>query len=111
MNIGRMHEIVTIQIPSSSAGTDGEFGAPTWAKLATVHAEITPLSGRERVQAQALQASVTYRVRMRDREDVTARARIVCLGPDFAHSTMQVQAVVRDHRHGVMELDCSEVLA
>ena len=111
MNVGRLRERVTIQVPSSSADSAGEYGAPTWRKLATVHADITPISARERLQAAALQQTLTYRVRLRDRDDVTATARIVCLGPDYTASTMQVHTVVRDHRHGAMELDCSEVLA
>jgi SPP1 family predicted phage head-tail adaptor len=102
--------LLTVWTPSSSAGADGEYGAPTWKKLATVHAEIAPLSIRERLQAQAMQSPVAYRVRLRDRADVTAKAKLVCAGPDFAHSTMQIHSVVRDHRNGSLELDCSEVL-
>lgn len=111
MNLGMMRETVEIRVASTSAAADGEYGLPTWRTLATVHAEIEPLSGRERLQAQALQSSLAYRVRLRDRSDVTAKATIVCLGPDYAHSTMQIHSVVRNHRLGSMELDCSEVLA
>ena len=110
MNVGRMREVVEIRVPSTSAASDGEYGTPTWKKLATVYAEITPLSMRERIQAQAVQSAVAYRVRLRDRDDVTAKAKLVCAGPDFAHSTMQVHAVVRRHYDGSMDLDCSEVL-
>jgi SPP1 family predicted phage head-tail adaptor len=111
MNIGRMRELVTLQIPSSSASTDGDYGTPTWKKLATVHADISPLPIRERLQAAAMQSPIAYRVRLRDRADVTAKARIICAGPDYAHSTMQIHSVVRNHRDGSLELDCSEVLA
>lgn len=111
MNVGGLREVVRIQVATTSAAADGEYGQPTWRTLATVNAEIVPLSGRERLQAQALEAGLTYRVRMRDRSDVTAKARLVCIGPDFDGSTMQIHTVVRNHRLGSMELDCSEVLA
>ena len=111
MNIGAMREIVQIRVATTSAATDGEYGQPTWKTLATVNAAVAPLSGRERLQAQAFQSSLTYRVTLRDRSDVTAKAKLVCLGPDYSGSTMQIHAVVRDHQRGAMELDCSEVLA
>jgi SPP1 family predicted phage head-tail adaptor len=110
MNVGAMRETVEIRVASTSAAADGEYGLPTWRTVATVRADIEPLSARERLQAQAIQSSVTYRIRLRDRSDVTAKAKIVCLGPDFDHSTMQIHGVVRHHRLGAMELDCSEVL-
>lgn len=111
MNVGAMRERVVIQIPSSSAASNGEYGTPTWRDVVSVFAEVVPLSARERLQSQALQQTVTYRVILRDRSDVTPKARIVCEGPDYFGSTMQVHAVVRDHRNGSMELDCSEVTA
>ena len=111
MNIGAMRETVEIRVASTSAAADGEYGLPTWRLVATVRADISPLSGRERLQAQAIQSSVAYRVRIRDRSDVTAKAKIVCLGPDYDHSTMQIHGIVRNHRLGSVELDCSEVLA
>lgn len=111
MNVGALRERVTLQVPSSSAGTDGEYGQPTWRKLATVYAQVTPLTARERLSAQALQASIAYRVVVRDRDDVTPKARVVCLGPDYGHSTFQIHSVVRNHKAGSMEMDCSEVMA
>jgi head-tail adaptor len=110
MNLGRMREIVQVRVATTSAAADGEYGHPTWRTLATVSAEIVPLSGRERLQSQALEAGLTYRVRMRDRSDVNAKAKLVCLGPDFSASTFEIHAVIHDHRAGSMELDCSEVL-
>jgi SPP1 family predicted phage head-tail adaptor len=111
VNVGALRERCTVQVPSTSAAADGEYGAPTWKKLASVSAEVVTLSGRERLQAQAMQSAVAYRVRLRYRNDVTPVARIVCLGPDYAGSTMQIHAVVKNHRAGSMELDCSEVLS
>jgi head-tail adaptor len=64
---------------------------------------------RERLQAQAVQSAVAYRVTLRDRSDVTPKAKLVCGGPDFADSTMQIHSVVRRHHDGAMDLDCSEV--
>lgn len=111
MNIGRMREKVAIQIPSTSMSTDGDMGQPTWSKVAHDYAEIVPLSGGERLRAATLAASVQYRVRLRYRADLSVDARLVCLGPDFDGSTMQIHAIVKDHRRGSMELDCSEVVA
>lgn len=109
MNIGAMRERVWIKVPSTSAASDGDYGTPSWRDVALVFARIEPLSARERLQAAALQQTVSYRVTMRDRSDVTSKMKLVCLGPDYETSTMQVHTVVRDHRRGSMELDCSEV--
>ena len=108
--IGTMRERVTIQVPSSSADSAGDMGQPAWTKLATVWADIRPLSGRERLQAAMVQGSATYRVSLWYRDDVTLSARLVCLGPDFHQSTMQIHAIVKDNRQRRLELDCSEVI-
>lgn len=61
--------------------TVDEFGGHgvAWETLATVWAEIRPLSNqtREKLQAGKLTATTGYRVRIRARADMTAKARLV----------------------------------
>jgi len=105
-----MRERVRIDVPSSSSGTstDGDQGAYAYRALATVWGEVTPLSGSERLRAAALGSEVRYRVRLVHRTDVTEAARLVCLGPDYRHCTLQIQAAISDHAKGRLILDCAE---
>lgn len=53
-------------------------GAPndTWVNVTTVWARIEPLRGKEFLEAQAIQSSVTTRIRVRNRSGVTAGMRV-----------------------------------
>ena len=111
MNIGRMRELVTVWAPSSSASSDGDYGYPTWASVATLWADVRPLSARERAAARTVSAETTYSVSVRYRDDLTSKCKLVCAGPDYAGSTMQIHGIIKDHRMGVITMDCSEAKA
>lgn len=50
---------------------DGMGGSDvTWAEIATVWAEVRPMSGREREQAQRLNAQSNYIIVIRNRSDI-----------------------------------------
>lgn len=50
---------------------DGMGGSEsTWTTIATVWAEIRPMSGREREQAQRLNAQANYVITIRNRSDI-----------------------------------------
>lgn len=77
MEAGRLRHRVTIEQPSDAQ--DSSTGALTrsWSTLATVWAEIAPLSAKEFIAAQAVDSEVSARITIRYRDDVTAAMRIV----------------------------------
>ena len=76
MNAGSLRHRITIQ---SVTETEDTFGGTTevWGTHATVWASIEPLSGRELLQAQQVQAEVTHRVRCRYVSGVTSKMRVL----------------------------------
>jgi len=75
MQIGKLDRRVTIE--SVTLAADGYGGqVETWALLATVWAQVVPLTGRELFQAQQVNAEAEARFRIRWRSDVTPKMRI-----------------------------------
>lgn len=76
---GKMDQRIELQrldrIPDGGGGYSEE-----WATYAEVWAEVLPLSGRERYQAQQTAASANYRIRIYNRPDVLPADRIVWRG-------------------------------
>ncbi len=76
--VGALRHRVTIE--AENAAPDGAGGlTDPWAnptEVATVWAEITPLSGDERLRAMRLEDRVSHRIRMRYRADVTPAHRL-----------------------------------
>ena len=80
MRAGKLRHRIVLQ--AKSATTD-EYGGPVevWADVATnIPASVEPLSGRELVNAQTVNAEVTTRITMRYRAGVIAANRIVFEG-------------------------------
>ncbi|HYH39919.1 MAG TPA: phage head closure protein [Azospirillum sp.] len=73
---GDLDQRVTIQ---SETRADDGYGGSTlaWSTVATVWAQVWPVSGKERVQAQQIEAPAMYRCKIRRRGDVTAGMRVV----------------------------------
>ena len=75
MQAGRLRHRVAIERPVS---TRDDFGGviESWQTVATVWAEIHPLSGREFLAAQSTQSGVTTRITIRHLPGVTAAMRV-----------------------------------
>lgn len=82
MNAGPLCHRVTVQ--AKTITTDA-YGGPveTWTDVATVWASVEPLQGRELANAQATNAEITTRIRMRYLAGVSASNRIVFEGRYF----------------------------
>lgn len=88
MRAGKMRHRITIQRERNASDlgyvADGEGGYElAWVDVATVWAEVRPLSVREQSFAAQLQDARTHQVRIRARTDVTAACRIVFKGRPF----------------------------
>ena len=72
---GSLNQRLVLEAPTETP--DGAGGVTrSYVDAATLWAEVTPLSARERVVADAAGASVTHRIRIRMRGDVTTRHRL-----------------------------------
>ena len=72
---GKLKHRLVLEAPVETP--DGAGGvARSYVHAATLWAEVTPLSARERVLADASGTSVTHRIRIRTRGDVTRRHRL-----------------------------------
>jgi SPP1 family predicted phage head-tail adaptor len=105
MSAGELRERITVRaFTSSSDGMGGQV--TTWADLvASLPAGGGPLSGRERYQAQAVNAQLSHRWKIRYRTDVTSKMRVVWGG-----STMEIVAVLPDKRKAYCSLECEEIV-
>lgn len=103
MNSGSLRHRVTIQSLTKTSDGTGGF-TETWTDAATVWAEVTPLKGFERYAAQQIRAQLSYRVRLRFRNDVTSDMRLIHKG-----KILTIQAVINvNGRNRELELLCSE---
>ena len=97
-----------LQIQRKATVSDGMGGqAIQWVTLATVRGDVRPLSGRESVQAMQLQASLTHRIYIRYRADLTPADRLVMRG-----QPLQIRAIVNvEMRNRWLELACDSGVA
>ena len=105
MLAGDLRDRLTVTTPTVSTDTLGGQ-TTTWSTLTTVWGAFRSLTGREAIQASAMQASMTHRATIRYRSDVTVRMRVT-----RGTTTCDITAVRDpDGRRTWLELDLVEVL-
>lgn len=77
--IGDLTERVTFQ-EEVRVGDGGGGYSTTWQDVVTVWAEVRPLSGRERLHAEQLEATADYRVVIRSRAGLDEAMRVIWPG-------------------------------
>ena len=100
---GKLRRRVTIQEPEVTIGaTGGEV--TTWADLATVWANIKPLSGQELLAARQSVATalVSTQIEIRYRSDVNSKMRVA----HGSQQTYEIVAVLPDERQTFTKLLC-----
>lgn len=101
---GDLRRRISIQ-NRSTVKTSGQE-QQTWTEVLSCWAEISPLTGRELIAAQAQVSEVTHEVTIRYRAGITPRMRIVYQGRVF--NILFVNDLDTQHRKLVMQ--CSEGL-
>ncbi len=102
---GDFNRRISIQQRSTAPDSFGQ-ASQTWTELIACWARLEPLSGRELLSAQAINAEVTHLVEIFYRPTVTAAMRVVYQGRIF-----NIQSVIDpDMAHVSLELLCSEGL-
>ena len=104
MQTGQLDRKAVIQQPTEARNSLGEYTL-TWSDWKTRYIAIVPLSGSEAVNALAVEATVTHRVRMRFTDGLQPKYRIVCEGRTF-----DIISVVERGRRVEHELLVTEVI-
>jgi SPP1 family predicted phage head-tail adaptor len=103
MNPGKLDKRVLIQLPELAQASDGQ-PVTTWVDAATAWASIEPLSGREWLNAQAVQDEVTHRVRMRWNDALAPEGRLL-----YGERVLHIRSVINRREAGRWaELMCAE---
>lgn len=106
MRAGRLRHLVTIQQELEDQSSLTGAVTKVWSTLASVHASVEPLTGRELQRAMAERAELTYTVRMRYVAGLTPRHRLLYDGRVF-----NIRSVVDvEERHRETVLVCTEGL-
>ena len=103
MEIGKLRHRVTLQ---KQINAQNDYGATVteWRDVATVWAEIKPLSGREYFSAQQVQSEVTTQIWLRYRDDVKPT---MCINHNGKH--YEILSVLNTNgRNTSLQLMCKE---
>ena len=103
MRAGSLRHRVRIQQLVIARTTTGSTGSD-WADLCTVWAEVKGVSGRAFLAASAEQSEVTFDIRIRYRDDVMARMRVV-----HKAQTLEIVAPLPDESRQWLRLMCKTV--
>lgn len=96
VTIGKLTERITLQSETRSADTGGGASV-SWSTVATVFAQVTPLSGGERWAAGQQLGTQTYRFTIRARADLSTAQRLQWRGLSYNIQSYMPHAHPRFH--------------
>lgn len=103
MNIGKLrHRIILLR----QVNEVNDYGASTqtWKRVATVWADVRPLSGREYFSAKQVQSEVTTQIWLRHIEGIKPTMKV-----KFGKREFEILAVLNPQERGVsLQLMCKE---
>ena len=105
MDIGKLRHRVPLQ---KQINAPNDYGATVtkWRDIATVWAEIKPLSGREYFSAQQVQSEVTTQIWLRYLGGIMPTMRV-----KFGKRTLEIVSVLNTQERNVsLQLMCKEVI-
>ena len=106
MRTQRLRHTVEVQKPTRTRDSLGD-AVPSWTTVQDRPAAITPLSARDRLQADQRLNDITHRVRMWWFEGLTHDYRLKLNSRIFEISSI----LNKDERNKIMELLCTEQAA
>lgn len=105
MNIGKLRHRITLL---KQVNTVNDYGAAVtmWKNVATVWADVRPLSGREYFSAQQVQSEITTQIWLRHLDGIKPSMRVK-LGKRF----LEIVAVLNTQERNVsLQLMCKEAV-
>ncbi len=103
MNLGGMRYRVELQRNTNLKDDEG-FAKQEWQTVATVWADIVPVSGREFLQNSTETAEVTFKIYIRYRDEIDADMRVKC-----GDTLYLLTAVLGSKRKGMLTLMAKEI--
>lgn len=94
MQAGKLRHRITIEQKTITQDNTGAM-VEEWNELATVWAQVSPLSAREAMQAAALNSTQTARMIIRWRDDLDATMRIKYRGEIY-----EIEGLIEDVNSG-----------
>ncbi|MGE2106737.1 phage head closure protein [Citrobacter koseri] len=107
MRAGKMKRRVTIQEFVSFQNPETGSIVKEWRDVATVWGEISSVSGRELIAAQAEQAEMIVRIWIRYRKGVTTKNRLTCTEEGMPATVYDIKAVLPDSDRTRLEIMCT----
>ncbi|UNM96294.1 phage head closure protein [Ignatzschineria rhizosphaerae] len=103
MDFGRLKHRVTLQ---KSEVTNGPYGREEkWIDVGKLWAEIGSVSGKELIASGAELSSVSYKIIIRYRKDITAKHRL-----KYDDKIYNIEAVLPNNNRTMLTLLCEEGL-
>lgn len=105
MNIGKLRHRITIQ---KQVNETNDYGAVVtkWRTLATVWADVRPISGREYFSAQQVQSEITTQIWLRHLDGVLPTMRV-----KFGSRTLEIVSVLNTQERNIsLQLMCKEIV-
>jgi SPP1 family predicted phage head-tail adaptor len=110
MRAGDLRHRVTFQSRSMAADSFGGQ-SPVWTDVATVSADISPLSGRELVAAQSVNVEISHMVTIRYQQQFAGPKAVAAMRIVYGDRIFNIHASIDpDERHKSIQLTCSEGL-
>lgn len=103
MNLGKMRYRITLQEPGINQDDYGNI-IDDWRDVATVWADIVPVSGREYFGANQQNSETQYKIYIRYLDGITPKMRIMHNDVEY-----QILAVLADKRAGYTTIMCKVV--
>ena len=105
-SIGKMRYRVHLESPTSTVDAGGGL-AQTWARLASLYANIKPISGTETFRQGKVSSDTTHELTIRYRADINTKYRL-CYGT----RVFSIQSILNlDERDRFLKLSCKEGIA
>ena len=105
MNIGKLRHRITL-LKQVNEVNDYGASVQTWRMVATVWAEVRPLSGREYFSAQQVQSEVTTQIWLRYIDGIKPSMKV-----KFANREFEILSVLNTQERDVsLQLMCKETV-
>ena len=98
---GRLRHRISLQRKIQTQDATTGAVTETWQEVAKLWAAIEPLSAREFIQSQTMQAQIVARIVIRHREDIDATMRAVHQRPGKPDKIYNIHGVLADKDSGL----------
>jgi SPP1 family predicted phage head-tail adaptor len=99
---GTLNERITFQQATETRNVLGEM-VPVWSDIATVWARVEGVSAREYLSAGQMDVTITHKVTIRYRSELTQKMRVIWRG-----RTLEIVSLLEHDNRTRHELICTE---